>query len=63
MLKWVKEGRIEVYCECSKDKGNNNINEVVESEDESESAKMEVEYNVASRGYDEEDEDILQLEA
>ena len=37
VLKWVREGRIEVYCECIKDKGNANINEVVESEDESES--------------------------
>ena len=34
MLKWVREDRIE----CIKDKRNANINEVVESEDESESA-------------------------
>ena len=60
MLKWVREGRIEVYCECIKDKSNDNINEVVESEDESESAEMEAEYSVVGGGYD---EDILQLEA
>ena len=63
MLKWVREGRIEVYVECIKNKGNDNINEVVESDDESESAKMEVEYSVVGGGYDKEDEDILQLEA
>ena len=27
MLEWVRESRIEVYCECIKDKGNDNINE------------------------------------
>ena len=43
MLKWVREGRIEVYYKCIKDKGNDNINEVVEIEDESESAEMEAE--------------------
>ena len=32
MLKWVREGKIEVYCECVVEKGNENINEVVESE-------------------------------
>ena len=63
VLKWVREGRIEVYCECIKDKGNANINEVVESDDESESKKMEAEYSAVDGGYDEEDEDILLLEA
>ena len=63
MLKWVREGRIEVYCECIKDKGNDNINEVLESEVESESVEMEAEYSFVGGGYDEEDEDILQLEA
>ena len=63
MLKWVRKDRNEVYCECLKDKVNDNINEVVASEDESESAKMEAEYSVVGGGYDKEDEDILQLEA
>ena len=63
MLKWVSKDRNEIYCECLKDKVNDNINEVVASEDESESAKMEAEYSVVGRGYDKEDEDILQLEA
>ena len=53
MLKWVREGRIEVYFECIKDKGNDNINKVVESEDESESAKMEAKYSSVGGVYDE----------
>ena len=63
MLKLVREGRIEFYCECLKDKGNDNINEVIESEDESESVEMEAEYSVVGGGYDKKDEDILLLEA
>ena len=31
MLKWVREGKIEVYCKCVIKKGDDNINEVVES--------------------------------
>ena len=57
MIKWVREGIIEVYCECLKD------NEVVESEEESESVEMEAGNSVVGGGYNEEDEDILQLEA
>ena len=59
----MREGKIEVYCECLKDKGNEKFNEVIESEDESESTEMEAEYSVVSGCYDEEDGDILQLEA
>ena len=32
MLKWVREGKIDVYCECVIEKDSDNINEVVESD-------------------------------
>ena len=60
ILKWVRESEIVVYCERLKDKGNDNVNEMVESEDVN--AEMDVECSAAGGGYDEEDEESLKPE-
>ena len=59
MLKWVREGKIDVYCECLKEKGNDNVNDMVESGDVN--AEMDDEYSVVGGVYDVEDEKSLQL--
>ena len=60
MLNWVRESEIDVYYECLKEKGNDNVNEMVESEDVN--VEMDVECSAASGGYDKEDKESLQLE-
>ena len=59
MQKWVRESEIDVYCECLKEKGNDNVNEMIESEDIN--AEMNVECRVVGGGYDDEYEKSLQL--
>ena len=60
MLNWVRESEINVYCECLKKKGNDNVNEMVESEDVN--TQMDVECSADGGGYDKEDEGSLKLE-
>ena len=44
MLKWAREGKIDVYCECVIKKCNDNMNKVVESDGVS--REIEGEYSV-----------------
>ena len=60
MLKCVREGKIDVYYERVREKGIDNVNEMVESEDVN--AEMDGECSVVGGGYDEEDVESLQLE-
>ena len=60
ILKRVRESEIDVYCECLKEKGNDNVNEMVKSEDVN--AEMDVECSAVGEGYDEEDEESLKPE-
>ena len=56
----MREDKFDVYCECIIEKGNDNMNEVVESDGVS--VEMNGEYSVCGRDYDEEDGERLKLE-